>query len=312
MGLLLYESLALGVYATLKVYFPHDKRISIAMERVRQGLIKHRPANAEFVDKPSADTVHVINWIGQNPKEHTARDELTMAVPTLPKSPKYILILHGAGNPHYPQFDKEWHSLLKNAMLIITFYKGYADGIGNVYETSWGYDPAIFHNLKGRRFRKILCTGYIAAMESIDSILDACKKLGVKALHVGGPLGAEYHTSKVFIHFWNISDEHMCKLYNECEYVSGMRKGGLFGGFELPNIEGYACGCQPICHTNPISVKYFKDFAIYIPELPRKELADRLVEILKEPAHIEPKQEILERFKWENIAPKIWQQIMEC
>lgn len=295
----------------MRIYWPHDARISRAMERIRQAFLKYAPQGTEFFDAVRTgvhdDVIHCVNWIGQNPREHTKRDEICMGVPTLPLTEKYLVFAH-IGNPHYRDLDSHYQGLLAGAMLVVTYDKrilGYEGS--NIYETPWGFEPDVFHYAPLHKRYKILCTGYMADAEGIDACWDACRRLRKRLCHVGGRL------PEVPPMVWNeryegIKDDKMRALYNASEYVSGMRREG---GFELPVIEGYACGAQPIVFDQPTMRKYYSDFAIFVPNIPRNELTERLIRVLFEKRNIQPRPEILERFRWSTIMARMWRRILE-
>jgi len=278
------------------------------MERIRTAFIRYRPKDVTFASSLMGDPIHILHWMGQNPRQHTKRDEACMSVATLPVTKKYIVIAH-IGNPHYPQHDINYQKLLAGALKVITFdrrilgYKG-----SNIIETPWGYEPNIFFKHPCLKTYKILCTGYVADSEGIDACWDACGKLSSKLCHVGGKL-PEVKEGRWYDRFEGISDQEMRRLYNSSEYVSGMRREG---GFELPVIEGYACGCQPIVFDQPTMRKYYSDFALFVPNVPRYELTKHLVKLLLPRKSIKPDPEILKRFRWKTVMAKVWTQILEA
>ena len=291
----------------MKLYFPHDHKISRAMERIRQAFIKYAPKTARFQGSIEDQPIHCLNYMGQNPKEHTKRDEICMGVPTLPVTEKYLVFAH-IGNPHYPQHDIYFQKMMSGALLVITFDKrilGYKGS--NVLETSWGYEPDLFYRYPGLKTYKILCTGYMADAEAIDACWDACGNISAKLCHVGGRL-PEVKVGRWCDRFEGVSDGHLRTLYNSAEYVSGMRREG---GFELPVIEGYACGCQPIVFDQPTMHKYYEDFALFVSNVPRYDLAKRLVNLLLPKKSIRPDPKILKRFQWRQVMRRIWTGIKE-
>ena len=277
------------------------------MERIRTAFITHRPKGVTFQASLEGDPIHVLHWMGQNPKEHTKRDEICMSVASLPLTKKYIVIAH-IGNPHYRGLDAYYQKLLAEAILVITFDKrilGYEGS--NVFETPWGFEPETFYWGPNIKRYKILSTGYMADPEGIDACWDACCKLHVKLCHVGGKFLA------IPPMLWNeryegIKDHKMRELYGASEYVNGMRREG---GFELPVIEGYACGCQPVVFDQPTMKKYYSDFALFVPNVPRKKLAEHLVKVLSPKKNIKPDPEILKRFHWAPIMCDVWERLLK-
>jgi len=291
----------------MRLYFPYDSKISRAMERIRRAFIAYSPPGTLFVDNMETDVVHCLNWVGQNPREHTARCEIVQGVPTLPLGSKYIVFVH-VGNPHYRDLDSYYQRILAGALLVVTYDReilGYEGS--NVLETPWGFEPTTFYREPRARGYKILATGYVAESEAIDACFDACLRLQAKLCHVGGLLRA-IPRHPCYDRYEGISDSELRDLYNSSEYVSGMRREG---GFELPVLEGYACGCRPIVFEQPTMRKWYNDFAIFVPNLPRGELVKILVDVLRQPTNLNPRPDALEKFHWKQIIARVWISLLE-
>lgn len=281
------------------------------MERIRHAFIKHAAPGVEFVDGDTpwrrGSVIHCLNWIGQNPKEHTKRCEQVQSVPTLPLTARYLIFAH-IGNPHYQHLDHYYQVLMRGAELVICYDKRILGYEGpNIFETPWGFDPETFYFSRSCKVFKILCTGYMADAEAIDACMDACAKLRVKLCHVGGRLKMNLAV-RWYARYEGVSDHRMRQLYSASEFVSGMRREG---GFELPVIEGYACGCQPIVFNHPTMRKYYQDFALFTAKESRRPLAERLTNIMRVHSNIEPNPEVLKRFHWGYLMNKIWERILE-
>jgi len=277
------------------------------MERIRQAFIGHSPPGILFVDRGEPDVVHCLNWVGQNPREHTARCEIIQGVPTLPLTSRYIVFVH-VGNSHYRDLDPFYQRILAGALLVVTYDReilGYEGS--NVLETPWGFEPSIFFREGWSRGYKVLATGYVADSEAIDACYDACIQLGVRICHVGGFI-RNLPRHSLYERLEGVPDPLLRRLYSSSEYVSGMRREG---GFELPVIEGYACGAQPIVFEHPTMRKWYSDFALFVPNLPRGDLAEVLVDIFKHPRSLNPRPDILERYSWEPIIARIWTRLSE-
>lgn len=296
----------------MRLYFPHDGRISRAMERIRSAFIRHAPAGTEFLKgwgphkKPGA--IHCFHWVGQNPEKHTRRDEKLFSVDTLPLTRRYLVFGH-VGNWHYRGLDAHYQRLMKEAALVVTFDRrilGYEGS--NIFETPWGFEPKTFYWTPSHKRFKVMATGYAADAEAIDACYDACLRMRVKMCHIGCKLPGipGTHTCTRYEH---IPDHKMRELYNLSEYVSGMRREG---GFELPVIEGYASGAQPVVFDQPTMHKYYDDFALFMPNIKRFSLSLKLEFIFKQSRHVKPNPEILERFHWSRIMRGVWSRVQEA
>jgi len=291
----------------LRFYFPYDAKISRAMERIRKAFIKHAPAQAEFLDKPTSDAIHCIHYIGQNPKEQCELDKKIFAAPTLPLTKRYIVFLHST-NPHYPQYEPYFKKLLKEALLIITHTHEFVNYEGcKLIEIPWGYEPEVFYKMDIPKRYTILTTGYVAEQEAIHTIMEACLRVHKNIIHIGGKLDPSW-VEPTFTRYENVDDNFMREAYNQAHYVNGLR---LEPCFEMPIIEGYACGAQPLTFPHPAAKRYFKDFATFMPYVPHEELIEHLVKVLEKPITVKPQKHILERFKWRNIMSCLWTRICE-
>lgn len=272
------------------------------MERIRQAFIKYAPPGTEFLQSPEPDALHVINWIGQNPREHTKRCEICQAAPTLPLTPKYLIMLH-LDNPHYPQHEESFRKLLEGAQLIVTYHGDYVRYAGcHVLETPWGVDLEIFKVLGIPRIFTILTTGHDADQEAIEAVRRACLHSYNSVIHIGGDLRRPW-ISPTSHRRENVSDQELCTCYNQSLFASGLRREG---GFELPTIEGYACGCQPINFDHPVARKFFDDFSMFVPNVRDEELIPHLIRCFHSYRPITPDPKILARFSWENIMARVW------
>jgi len=290
----------------MKLYFPYDGKISRAMERIRRAFIGHSPPGVRFLDQMDSEAIHCLNWVGQNPREHTKTCEVIQGVPTLPLGSRYIVFAH-VGNPHYLDLDPFYQRILAGALLVVTYDReilGYEGS--NVLETPWGFEPSIFFREGWPRGYKVLATGYVADSEAIDACYDACIQLGVRICHVGGFI-RDLPRHSLYERLEGVPDPLLRRLYSSSEYVSGMRREG---GFELPVIEGYACGAQPIVFDHSTMKKWYSDFVLYVPPVPRPDLTKALAEILAKPGGVDPKPEILERFYWKPIMARVWTRLL--
>lgn len=291
----------------MKFYFPLDRKISRAMERIRTAFIQYAPEGTVFVNAPEADAIHCIHYIGQNPREDVCKLWGSIfEAPTLPKTSKYIIFLY-LNNIFYPQLEADWKRLLEKSVAIITTSPDLIPYQCNIVETAWGYDPSIFNVLNVQKKYTVLATGYMADSEAIDSVFLACYKSMTSMVHIGGILNKQLR-EPTYTRVENISDEQLRLLYNQSRYVSALRRDP---SYEIPAVEGYACGCQPICFPHYATKKYFSDFAVFVPFLSRDELVPLLIEHFKKPVEVKPNPEILKRFYWQTTMTEVWKKVCE-
>ncbi|MCI0562764.1 MAG: hypothetical protein MN733_30145, partial [Nitrososphaera sp.] len=107
-----------------------------------------------------------------------------------------------------------------------------------------------------------------------------------------------------------VNDSDLARLYNRCDYVSGLR---FTEGFELPVLEGIACGARPICFDLPCYRNWFENFAEFVPHVKGRDLVQQLTAILsRTPQRLSPheRRSLLAFFSWERIARVFWQSLL--
>jgi len=297
----------------IKIYYPFNPHISRAMWRIRTALIKHAPSEVMFVDEPSGNVIHILDWIGQHPEKQDG--VLFKDVPSTPKTRKYVLLYHCWSGKSYERNNPVFKSIFENASLVIThspFLTKYHlvfnpvdlnfDRV-NWYVTCWGFDPDIFYPLNFKRRYMILATGYVKETELIDKVYEAVRKIRGKMVHVGGFIGL--HQNNFYERHENIPDKKLNTLYNMSKYVSALR---THIGFEVVGIEGLACGCTPIYLNLPPYTYWFKEYALFInPEKAIEQLVDIFINNVK--VHAD-REELRKRFSWHVIAKNIWSKIL--
>jgi len=174
------------------------------------------------------------------------------------------------------------------------------------YLTPWGVDDGIFHKVKGkeREFDNLM-TGYVSKTEALTEVYEAVKAIGGKMIHLGGNIGLDGMPG--YRRMENVSDEELVMLLNACKYVWAGRH---YVGFEIIGLEGAFCGAKPIYMRYPCYLYYFRNVGLFVRPFPTKNLIKDLIEILSKRPEPIPR-EMLERFRWANIAPCVWNAILE-
>jgi glycosyltransferase involved in cell wall biosynthesis len=301
------------------------------MRRIRDALIKWRPPEVEFVDWPTQDAIHILDWIGQDPEVEDAvlhpKDSLFKEVPSLPRTEKYVILYHIWNvNYHAPEARKRvrdklaaLNRIFTNAALVITYspyltkYHPVINPVEiewekvNAFVTPWGYDPDKFYNMCLPRDYLVMATGYVAETEFIREVYEAARRAGGRMIHVGGDVGIRdvdnYERRE------GISDDEMLMLYNRSVYVNAMRD---TVGFEVVGVEGLACGCTPIYLDLPCYRYWLDGMAIFVPPS-RYGMVERLEEIFRRGLTVAvDRRRLREKFSWEYVAPRIWRAILEA
>jgi D-inositol-3-phosphate glycosyltransferase len=177
---------------------------------------------------------------------------------------------------------------------------------GNFYKSPLGVDTNVFYPRGGifgfARNIAIATSGYVFETEAVTEAHAACEALNRDMFHLG-PNNGYGHP---MIHVIDITDEQLAVWYSKCEYVAGLRR---IEGFELPAAEGLLCGARPIMFDRPHYRNWFGNFAEFIPEGSRTDVAASLVRVLATPARPVTEAErkaAASLFHWPTIARGFW------
>jgi len=307
----------------VKVYYPFRKYISRAMHRIRKALMEFAPEGVGFVEDPGRADLHILDFIGQHPaiedRELHPETGLLRDIPSLPVCENYAILYHCPPGPAnvdplsgVPHLKLDYHRLFEEAKLVIGYLNPTSEAPwGNIdwskvnyFMTPWGYDPKIFHYDGERKDIFCLMTGYVKETEALDVVYTAAKMYGGYVVHVGGNVGLD--GAPGYRRYEGIDDAFMRELYARSQYVNAIR---LEGGFEVVGIEGAACHAQPIYVDEPCYRRWFDDIGIFVDP---HNLFDGIAEVFKLKARREGVAEKVKRFEWRNIAPKIWEKILEA
>lgn len=194
--------------------------------------------------------------------------------------------------------EQNWRYVWNDALLVLS----YLDLPYDYYvRMSLGYDSTLF-NTNGRSpipKYDVVVTGYVDENNGGEIISRLCKHFG-KVMHIGKNF--RLRTSG-YLNTENVSDTQLAEIYRSSRFVSGMR---LIEGFELPIIEGAACGAKPIALDLECYRHWFEDIAIFVdPE----HIDDDLVAI----PHINwygNFSEKVKQFTWDTVMKEFWNTLM--
>lgn len=268
---------------------------SRAMLRVTEALMKHGvPSDVSFVGRPVNADVQVLHVIGQDVLQYD-----------WPREYVVIQYCYQTAGGSLSQWQKFW----SKARFVWSYYD--LDVVGApFYQAPLGVD-AIFQIQEGYR-DSVLTTGYVSGpgAEPIEEMSCAAEDLGLRTLHVGPDhIQGMKRYPKDFESFLDISDEFLVALYNRALWVSGMR---YVEGFEMPVIEGLACGARPICFDRLDMRRWYDGHAVFIPETQGVELQGILKEVMQSPPQPVTNAEregVIAQFSWPKIAHGFWQQM---
>jgi glycosyltransferase involved in cell wall biosynthesis len=191
-----------------------------------------------------------------------------------------------------------WKSIWSDALLVLS----YLDlPFEHYVRMPLGYDPMTF-NTTGRNPESkydVVVTGYVDEGQGGEVISRLCKHFG-KVMHIGGNLrlrDTNYYNAE------GISDSQLAQIYRSSRFVAGMR---LKEGFELPIIEGAACGAKPIALDMECYRHWFEKIAVLIDP----DNLDNDLSILSDVQWYGDHSELVKRFTWDKVMKKFWNTLM--
>lgn len=287
----------------MKVYVdPLPVSLSRAMYRVANALKKYAPAGIDIVEDVKKADLQILHTIG-------------FGVLRFLEAPRYAVIQYcfkSANTKNQKNLEQYWFDLLWNKSYFTWSY--YKFNLPSFYYAPLGIDEDFLDRKNFIRTNGVITSGYVSlpGQEAIEEVAIAANDAGITTIHIGPnkPQGM-----KTFPPSWsnkfNISDKELATLYNQSRWVSGLR---YIEGFELPVIEGLACGARPIVFDRPEMRSWFDGHAVFIPECSGNELIERLIEIFSsepEPITEEERKVIIEKFNWEKIIKGFWKGMSE-
>lgn len=283
----------------MKVYLTPPKVASPSLMRVTNALIKYKPKNVEIVDSEKDADLVILHVIGR--QEQTTKHAS--------KLKNYAVIQYAIRSTLSPKTNS-WLPLWNKSKLVWSYYDLFSlceeDGVTpafDFYHSPLGVDPVFRKKEVEKKSFLIATSGQSFLTESVKECVNAAKPCAV--FH----LGNELNIPGVFCRT-NISDEQLCDYYNNCHFVSGLRR---VEGFELPAAEGLMCGAMPIMFDRPHYRKWFDGIANFIPEGTRSEVQESIERVF---AYGESKvndvqiQVARERFNWETIISNFWKKVL--
>ena len=110
-----------------------------------------------------------------------------------------------------------------------------------------------------------------------------------------------------YISYHNIPDERLRLIYSQSKYCIGMRH---VEGFEMPIIEGAACGCIPIT----LDLECYRHWYEELPALfidPTLDVEEQLRNIKNLDLGIVPDMSNVQRFEQDNAWAPFWAKLRE-
>lgn len=272
----------------MRVYYEiHPSTLGRVMYRIRDALMARKPTGV-LRARGEAD-VQVIDVIGPGALEFLGRGR------------EYVIMQH-CWTTSWRGIDF-WKPIWDKARLVVSYHDLPYD---RYLRIPWGADFEFFRAQERVVKYGVMTTGYDEYQEAIVEPIAASNRFGWPGVQVGNPLSER----RLWVdHRSDVSDDEMRRLYSQSAWVAAMRWGE---GFELPAVEGLACGARPICFDTPGYRHWFGDHAVYVEER-REGLVDRIAEAMgsgPRPVSAEERTELEQTFGWNVIAKKFWEAVL--
>lgn len=279
---------------------------SRALDRVIAALTQHAPAGVTFTDEVSADLV-VFHVVGR-------RDQVIRQVHALHPSQRYAVIQYCVRSTQRPN-TTDWASFWESSALVWSYYdlnalcaEDHVDSRFPFYHAPLGVDASVFTDHGALRPFIIASSGRAWTNESVRECVLAAQEVDRWSFHLGQPLSRA--PRRAVVCETGISDAQLAYRYNQCAYVSGLRRGE---GFELPAAEGLLCGARPVLFDRPHYRQWFGEWADYIPEASRPDVIKNLVALFQRPYRAVTAEEragAAARFDWAPIIAGFWKRAL--
>lgn len=286
---------------------------SRAMVRVSNALDRHLPVRFTVSGTSARQytdlvILHVIGY-----------DAIEQAEDIKLRGGKYAVIQYCLKSTEYTS-ESDWQWLWTNAELVWSYYdlSKWAREFGfNFYYAPLGIDEVFIHppDMRPYNRRLVITSGYVNGphSEAIEEVWRAAEIEGIEALHIG-PSTVEGMDTNQFSR-WNavlgLSDEELASEYRRATWVSGLRHKE---GFEMPAIEGLACGVRPLLFDQPSQRHWYGESGVYVKDRSGDELINDLVNIFRSkprPVSEDERKDILDRFNWQTIVSGFWERLGE-
>jgi hypothetical protein len=283
----------------LKAFVKAPGAMSRAMFRVEKALTRYAPRDVEIVQRAKDADVQILHVIGGDALSYQSDAARTAAI-------QYCVSTAGGG---------DWQSFWSRQLCTWSYYDLHTQMPHDAcfYHAPLGLDDAFKEPILGSPLRPIgvITSGYVTGpgAEAILEVAIAAHAAGLRVMHIGPkPVPTSLKTKIDMPPGWRnvegVSDDELANLYRSARWVSGLR---FVEGFELPVIEGLACGARPIVFERADMRQWYSANAVFVPE------AGNLVEALtgifsEQPDDVtaHERAEVIAQFNWKPIIEDFW------
>lgn len=289
----------------MKVYVAPPAHLGIAMQRVAAALKKYAPPHILIVKDPDIADLLVHHVIGTDAIDYKPDRDCAVI--------QYCCGYINGKN----ETSTVWEPLWKRAKLVWSYYdlNSVMPDSANFYHAPLGVDD-VFMKIGAKQLMSrsrtigVVSSGYVAGpgAEAIQEVARAADALGMQAVNIGPPnlAGVVGLMPKSFVNLYAITDDELANVYCSSKWVSGLRH---IEGFELPVIEGLACGARPIVFNRPDMRQWYSGHAEFVEECTGLDLVNEIVRVMSQPprpvGHMEY-LDIINTFSWQRIVEDFW------
>lgn len=276
--------------------------LSRGIHRVANALERYAPDWVEIVQDPDEADVQVVHVIGHGSLEGAEKRDIAVI--------QYCLQTTEDARP------EAWLPTWTRARVVWSYYDlfeymkqrnvPYEEASAmKFYYAGLGVDMDVFQPSMPLRKTYLMGTsGYIADTEAVGECYRAVSRLERRLLHLGP---AELNLGPGVTYMLGVPDEVLADVWSQCSFIAGLRR---IEGFELPAVEGLACGARPVMFDAPHYRRWFGEHAEYVPEVGPDELVEHLVELMSKPVRpVTPAERSLvaQTFDWKTIVTRFWE-----
>ena len=283
----------------MNVFVDAPKHLSRAMFRVEKALKQYAPIDINFVETPAEADLQVLHVIG-----HDAYSYKTEAK-------TFAVIQYCFKTAEGDIWD--WRHFWRNSRVVWTYYPDLPVRLGDhVYLAPLGIDPVFRLYSNGHTRRGLLTSGYVNGIgaEAIEEPTLAAAANNIPVFHLGPrPIGMNQLPPR-WRSIHECTDQELAGYLNKVQWVSGLR---YIEGFELPVIEGLACGARPIVFVRPETIYWYENHACFIEEGNPHEIREQLTDVFsREPLAVTEQEHecIRTRFDWQTIVEGFWKMVL--
>lgn len=283
----------------MRIFVEPTGLYSRAMVRIARALERFAPSDVQIVRSPHKADVVVMYVIGP--------DAIPAAIDYQRRGIDYVVVqccLHTTGLP-----VEAWRGFWQSAALVWSYYD-LSSWIpyGRYLYAPLGLDPAFQGISPGSRLYTAVTTGYVSGpgAEAIHEVWEAVDRVGGRGFHVGPAKVNGVGPSSNWSTGEGIPDHALASVLSKARWVAALRH---VEGFELPAVEGLACGARPVMFDQPATRRWFGPWATLVPDVSGPKLASILESIFKwgaPPVSEAERGRVEQAFQWEAITGRFW------